>query len=66
MAKIKMKSKRGARKRFKLTGSGKVKRGRAFKRHLLTKKSAKRKAGLSGSVLVDKSNQKQIKRLLLG
>lgn len=62
----KMKTKRGAAKRFKITGSGKIKRARAGKRHILTKKNAKRKMGLSGTLIVDKSNHKQIKRLLLG
>ena len=43
MAKQKMKSHRGASKRFKITGSGKVKRNKAYKSHILTKKSQKRK-----------------------
>ena len=43
MAKNKMKSHRGACKRFKITGSGKVKRNKAYKSHILTKKSQKRK-----------------------
>ena len=42
----KMKSHRGAMKRFKVTGSGKVKRNKAYKSHILTKKSTKRKRGL--------------------
>ena len=46
MAKAKMKSHRGASKRFKLTGTGKVKRNKAYKSHILTKKTAKRKRGL--------------------
>ena len=50
--KLKLKSKRGAVKRFKLTATGKVKRGHAFKRHILTKKNAGRKRGLRKSTLV--------------
>ena len=46
MAKNKMKSHRGAKKRLKLTGSGKIKRFKAFKSHILTKMAAKRKRGL--------------------
>ena len=46
MAKQKMKSHRGACKRFNITGSGKVKRNKAYKSHILTKKSQKRKRGL--------------------
>jgi large subunit ribosomal protein L35 len=59
-----MKTKRGAMKRFRGTGTGKVKRSRAFKRHILSKKSAKRKMGLTGMTLVDKTNEKQVKRML--
>ena len=47
MAKNKMKSHRGACKRMKLTGSGKVKRNKAFKSHILTKKAPKRKKRLT-------------------
>ena len=61
----KMKTRRGAMKRFKVTGSGKIKRSKAFKRHILTKKSAKSKARNTGGVIVDKTNEKQIRRLLL-
>ena len=49
MAKNKMKSHRGACKRMKVTGSGKVKRNKAYKSHILTKKSPKRKRGLRKS-----------------
>ena len=51
MAKNKMKSHRGACKRLKLTGSGKIKRNKAFKAHKLTKKTAKRKRGLRKATL---------------
>lgn len=60
----KMKTHRGAAKRFKITGTGKIKRSKAYKGHLLTKKSPKRKRQLAKSTLVDKSDSKRIKRLL--
>jgi large subunit ribosomal protein L35 len=60
----KMKTHKGAKKRFKVTGSGKVKRGHAFKSHILTKKSPKRKRRLRRSDLVFKGQTKTIKRLL--
>ncbi|SDO96405.1 50S ribosomal protein L35 [Desulforhopalus singaporensis] len=60
----KMKTKRGAAKRFKLTGSGKLKRNKAFSSHILTKKSTKRKRGLRQSETVDASDFKSIKRIL--
>jgi len=60
----KMKTNRGAAKRFKLTGSGKIKRNKAFSSHILTKKSTKRKRGLRQSDLVDSANLKGIKRIL--
>ena len=60
MAKNKMKSHRGACKRFKLTGSGKLKRHKAYKSHILTKKSAKRKRGLRKSILVKSADFKRI------
>ncbi len=60
----KMKTNRGAAKRFKLTGTGHVKRAHAFKRHILTKKSSKCKRGLTGTLLVHKSDEDTIKRLL--
>ena len=52
MAKNKMKSHRGAMKRFKLTGTGKVKRNKAYKSHKLTKKAPKRKRGLRQATLL--------------
>ncbi len=60
----KMKSNSGAKKRFKKTGSGKIKRKKAFKSHILTKKSSKRKRNLRQSTLVDKTDEKAIKRLI--
>lgn len=61
----KMKSHKGARKRFKLTGTGKVKRRRAFKSHILTKKTAKRKRRLRrGTIITVRGEAKNIKRLL--
>lgn len=60
----KIKTHRGAAKRFKLTGTGKVKRSKAFKSHILTHKPAKRMRGLRASALVDKTEEKNIKRLL--
>ena len=57
----KMKTKAGAKKRFKVTGSGKLKRKHAFKSHILTKKETKRKRNLTKSGLVYKSDEKSIK-----
>ena len=57
----KMKTVSGAKKRFKFTGSGKIKRKHAFKSHILTKKSKKRKRNLTKFTLVHKSNVKSIK-----
>jgi len=61
----KMKSHRGARKRFKITGTGKVKRMKAFKSHILTKKTSKRKRRLRQSAVISTPGEaKNIKRLL--
>lgn len=60
----KMKTHRGAAKRFKATGSGKLKRSKAYKRHILTKKSSKTKRNLRQSGLVSKGDQSRIARLL--
>ena len=57
----KMKTKASAKKRFKFTGSGKIKRKHAFKSHILTKKATKRKRNLTKSGLVNKSDVKSIK-----
>ena len=64
--KLKLKSRRGARKRFKLTASGKVKRGHAFKRHILTKKAVGRKRGLRKAGLVSPAETPSVRRMLLG
>ena len=60
----KMKTNSGAKKRFALTGSGKIKRKHAFKSHILTKKSKKRKLALTHSALVHKTDMKSIKQQL--
>ncbi|MGM0636150.1 MAG: 50S ribosomal protein L35 [Bacteroidota bacterium] len=60
----KMKTKSSAKKRFKLTASGKIKRKHAFKSHILTKKSKKRKLKLTHSTLVDKADEGNIKEQL--
>lgn len=60
----KLKTNRGAAKRFRKTGTGKVKAKRAFARHILTKKSANRKRGLRTPKFVDLSDAKGIKRLI--
>ena len=60
----KMKTKSSAKKRFKFTGSGKIKRKHAFKSHILTKKEKKRKRNLTHSGLVHESDVKSIKQQL--
>jgi large subunit ribosomal protein L35 len=60
----KQKTKRAAMKRFTRTGSGKLKRFRANKRHILTKKTRKRKNQLGGSVLVSSADFRRVNRLL--
>jgi large subunit ribosomal protein L35 len=60
----KMKTNSGAKKRFSLTGSGKIKRKQAFKRHILTKKSTVQKRRLTSFSLVDKTDEKNVKHLL--
>ena len=64
MAKNKMKSHRGASKRFKITGSGKVQRHKAYKGHILTKKSTKRKRGLRKATTLSSADLKRIKSVL--
>ncbi|TDJ22031.1 MAG: 50S ribosomal protein L35 [Deltaproteobacteria bacterium] len=61
----KMKTHRGAAKRFKKTGSGKIVRTKSNKQHILTKKSPKRKRHLRKSALVDKADQKRLNQMLL-
>ncbi len=60
----KMKSNRGANKRFRATGRGGIKRAKAGKSHILSTKSRKRKRGLRKSSLVNQANEKSIRRLL--
>jgi len=60
----KMKTNSGAKKRFTITGSGKIKRKHAFKSHILTKKSTKRKRNLTYSTLVHKADISNVKLLL--
>ncbi|RUA31999.1 MAG: 50S ribosomal protein L35 [Bacteroidetes bacterium] len=60
----KMKTKSGAKKRFTLTGTGKVKRKHAFKSHILTKKTKKQKRNLTLDTLVSKADTANVKRLL--
>jgi len=60
----KMKTKSSAKKRFKLTGTGKIKRKHAFKSHILTKKATKQKRNLTKSGLVHESDTPNIKQQL--
>jgi large subunit ribosomal protein L35 len=60
----KLKSHSGAKKRFSLTSSGKVKRAHANKRHILTKKNTKRKRGLRQGTYADETNVSAIKRMI--
>jgi large subunit ribosomal protein L35 len=61
----KMKSNRGAAKRFRVTASGKVKRHNAYHSHILTKKSAKRKRNLRQESLVAAADEKKVHKLIL-
>ena len=63
--KLKLKSKRAAVKRFKLTATGKVKRGQSMKRHILTKKAQGRKRGLRKSTLVSDAETANVRKMLL-
>ncbi|MCL1924867.1 MAG: 50S ribosomal protein L35 [Defluviitaleaceae bacterium] len=60
----KLKTNKAAAKRFKVTGTGKLKRSKANKQHILGKKSTKRKRGLRKAGYVDKTNEKPMKKLL--
>jgi len=60
----KLKTHSGAAKRFKKTGTGKIKRGHAFKRHILTSKKTKRKRQLDTDTILDKADQKKIARMI--
>ena len=60
----KVKTKRAAAKRFKATGTGKLKRSKAYKSHILTKKSAKRKRNLRQAAMTDATNVKTMKKIM--
>jgi len=60
----KQKTHRGAAKRFKLTATGKIKRSKAYKSHILTKKTTKRKRGLDTPTLVSDADYKRTERML--
>jgi large subunit ribosomal protein L35 len=60
----KLKSHRGAAKRFKKTASGKIKRSKAYKSHILTKKTTKRKRALDMPAMVSKADQKRVDAML--
>lgn len=64
MANQKVKTKRAAAKRFKVTGTGKLVRNKAYKSHILTKKTTKRKRNLRKSTLVDDTNVKTMKKIM--
>ncbi len=59
-----MKTNSGAKKRFTLTGSGKIKRKHAFKSHILTKKTTKQKRNLTHSALINKTDMTNVKEML--
>jgi large subunit ribosomal protein L35 len=61
----KMKTKSGAKKRFEFTGSGKIRRKHAYKSHILTKKSTKRKRNLTYKSLVSKADENNVKAMLV-
>ena len=60
----KMKSNRGASKRFRLTGTGKVRRNKAYASHILTKKSTKRKRNLRKSGILTSADEARVKRMI--
>lgn len=64
MANKKMKTKKAAAKRFKVTGTGKLKRNKANHSHILTKKTTKRKRNLRKATLVDDTNVKTMKKIM--
>jgi large subunit ribosomal protein L35 len=61
----KLKTKSGAKKRFKITGTGKIKHKRAYKNHILTKKETKQKRRLGNKALVNKSDMNNVKDMLV-
>lgn len=60
----KLKTHRGAAKRFSVTGTGKIKRSKAYASHLLTKKATKRKRNLRKSTIIDKTNYRAMRKLI--
>ena len=64
MAKLKLKTKRAAAKRFKVTGTGKLVRNKAYKSHILTKKTTKSKRVLRKDTVLDQTNVKTMKKIL--
>jgi large subunit ribosomal protein L35 len=60
----KMKTKKSASKRFEIRASGSIKRGQAFKRHILTKKTTKSKRHLRGAVLISDADVKSVRRMM--
>ncbi len=60
----KVKTKSGAKKRFRLTGTGKIKRKHAYKSHILTKKETKQKRNLTKFTIVDKADTHRVKKML--
>lgn len=64
MAGYKLKTKKSAAKRFKITASGKIKRKKAYLRHILTKLSTSKKRGLRSSGLIAKADEKSVRRML--
>ena len=60
----KMKSNRAAKKRFKVTGTGKIKREKAYRSHILTKKSSKRKRHLGKATLVSEQEARTVRRMI--
>ena len=61
----KVKTNSGAKKRFTFTGTGKIKRKHAYKSHILTKKTKKQKRNLTGTSIVDVTNCKAVRKLLV-
>ena len=62
----KLKTNRAARKRFRTTGTGKLRRNHAFKQHILTKKTTKRKRNLRKAGLVDAADVRRVRRMIAG
>ncbi len=60
----KLKSHRGARKRFRVTATGKIKRAKAFKSHILTKKAAKRKRHLDQDTQISDADERRVRRMI--